>query len=1329
MPLDPMSPDADRLVQDVAGYLNFSSGSSDPRFLQAINALFGGIASAATAEAPQAAWRALGQQLRAGLERLRGRNEAFHRTDQADAVVRLVFDEVLPAYRHFHRDLLFHQTEESLFQPLFIGRACEAVLAAGSPWEETDRVVGQAIRRLNSFIGYRPVAVLRTSQKMQPYEHEWVAPIPLYIRNAGVAWGRYHELIALCLEIFRATDPELLRQAWFHPDMLDELSVDPRAYDFDHPVNRRPNYHFGSWDQHLIDNRGYYRRFVLQQVTLEGLWSRVQKRSDLPRDEVLFEAAATLVCTMLMGSGITGDGPEAHDSATTLGTLVVRIAAYRDAFYEQLLGRLTGPHADRLRAEAQTLRQPFGGARQHLNQCLSRRRAEQLQHVQLARIFARMGYPEAAIEQAHIVPVAAARMRSEIDCRLTAAHREIDRGRLAQAASLVEEIEDWLHRAIECGAMVDPWNILGFGGQFSRFPAVEDSVHDERIDELVELVDEIFTLSARLQSKAAAAGDGPLGTRLSIDMQRVARWWDQFASAEVAGMAGISGHEAWDSSLQVAGALAVWHRAGTAAGDVAFWREHAEEFRSPKAYAALVEALLEQHDLVAAMALLVHWLSQVEEIPLAEGKHSFYGSAIRWMHQLWGTSPSPWRAHSQSAIEPDRRWILARKFLDYLEANAESFWQVPQFELGGPGAAPGDLHETHPSVEVEEDVEEEADDSEDLFGAAYENMIYRDTTDDGFEGEMLEGVTPSTDFELSEESERIGERLAFLGTVVRLWQMAAVASFSPADASPDRDAALLGFSAQAAQWQEKLGALLAAVQQYRIAPPRGTHASLVEFDQRRAIKEMLVERIMSACVETADAARLLPTLVDRDPPDAPGKNWEALSQRVLRALYRGQIEFARGVWPRLRRALAEQPLLYLPLTRGGNPQRIVQSRNVQRVLRRLLVALPRLGLIQETGELLQTIQRMERNHPAGATAITEFDQLFEIAARGILQCVVVSSEQWSPPGSRGRAGKPLSDRALIELLEQPIEALLKRWLKHSRNVRVSVLEAIADDAPWQGLREFVERYGHDLFSQRFLNYGNLRAILHQGADAYLRSLEEEADDEGRPRLLDDLDRVTPRADAVRWLELCLEAIVENYSEYLDYNSTTTQSDRGEMLYVLLDFLRVEASYDRVAWNIKPVLLAHEVLLRCGRTKAAGRWREAVAERTATYADDQLGRFDRLSAQYGVRLRSVADRLGERFVQPLDVDRLCALVRPAVEEVLAGRKKTSFAALKRAIKQFTAEPGGVGFDLPPWLDALDREVQRVQSEMPDDDDASLLAPPLAQMRLPLEEFQRQIVDWD
>ena len=203
-----------------------------------------------------------------------------------------------------------------------------------------------------------------------------------------------------------------------------------------------------------------------------------------------------------------------------------------------------------------------------------------------------------------------------------------------------------------------------------------------------------------------------------------------------------------------------------------------------------------------------------------------------------------------------------------------------------------------------------------------------------------------------------------------------------------------------------------------------------------------------------------------------------------------------------------------------------------------------------------------------------------------------------------RTSPSKTDNDLVECLEQVTESLLKQWLAHSRTLRLSVLERIADDKSWQALVAFIERYGRDLFTQRFLNLGNLRAILHQGVDAWLARLEEEPDagDESQFKLLDDLGKKSRAADAVKHLSLVIEAIVENYAEYRDYNSTTTQSDRGDLLYTLLDFLRLRVHYDRVAWHLKPVLIAHSVLVRRGRSGAAEMWRRALAERTGELAD-------------------------------------------------------------------------------------------------------------------------------
>ncbi len=1326
MDLDQLPSDAEKMLQEVLGYLNFSSGSPDPRFLQGLNQLFGLIEENSAQVRPrrrrgsrsESTWQTLGQVLVAGLEELRQKSEAFRRADQAAAVLHLLFDELLPAYRRFHADLLFHQSEETLFLPFFLGRASEAILAEGAPWEDSPRIVRQALLRLNDFLGHRPVAVLRTQQKVQPYAHERVRPIPLYIAGADVSVGRYHDVVAKALEILASTDEDLLRRAWFDPALLDELALDPRAHDFDHPVNRRPNYHFGTWDLHHIDNRGFYRRFVLQQVTLDALWSRVEERGKMPYEESLFEAGAVLAGTMLMGSGITGNGPDAHDSNVTLARLLPHIAVYRDTFYERLLAQMSGSHARRLNREAEALHQPFGGARQHLNQKLARRRAEQLQHVHLARLFSRMGYTEAASRQAHKVPVPSARMRCDMDCLLTTAHLHIDRGRLDEAATLLPHVEDLLRRAIECGALIDPWNILGFGAQFSLFPSPENSVRDPRADELIELMNDLFALYARLEKEAAAAGNRNLLQRLSDELEALARWWDQFASTEVSDVEGFSGAESWESAAQVAGAVHAWQEAGTAAGDIAFWRRHVEQFHSPKAYALLVETLLEKRDLVAAMALLLHWLSQAGQIELSEGAYSFHDLAIRWLEGLWKSESAEDETLPPAAAVPS--WPLARKFFDCLEANAEEYWQAPRLEVMAP---PGESAVDRKDEEVEEE-------GDDLFAAAYEEVTYRDTTDDGFDSELLDTGQPATDFELTTEADRISRRLAFLITLARLWKRTAVCSAAPGAADADRETVLAAWLAQAEANRRGLAQLLDTANRYPIVAPRGTHESLVEYDRRRAIKEALLERIIATAVETADAARILRITLSQTEANQSEAEWETPVLAVLGAVFRGDVERVRDGWSDLLSALAKQPLLYVPTTRGGNPQRIVASRNLQQVLRRLLAHLPRLGLLAETYQLLGTIQEMERNHRVGHGAITEFDRLFEIGCRALVECLVVSSQGSHPKAADAPTAGNWSDRDLTVVLERATELLLRRWLEHSRNIRISVLEAVADNKRWRALKQFIHRYGQDLFTQKFMNFGNLRAILQQGVGRYLRWLEEEPDpEEDEHRLVQELAAGMGRKDAEQWLEITLEAVVENYSEYIDYNSTTTQSDRGEMLYTLLDFLRLEASYDRVAWNLRPVVTTHEVLVRSGRGEAARMWRRAVARRSAAVADEHLRRFDRLAKQYGMRLPSVAERLRERFVRPLAIDRLCALVHPAVEELRSQCELTSFRLLEREIARFTEEPSGVGFNVPSWLEAMEDEVERVRSRQPDEEDHLDLALGIPRVRLSIDEVRRQLDRWE
>jgi len=100
--------------------------------------------------------------------------------------------------------------------------------------------------------------------------------------------------------------------------------------------------------------------------------------------------------------------------------------------------------------------------------------------------------------------------------------------------------------------------------------------------------------------------------------------------------------------------------------------------------------------------------------------------------------------------QPPRQ--LVRKFFDFLEANADEYWSAPDFTLLT--AVERTEHETAGTLPGEDDAEEE----ESLFSAAYEDVVYTDSTDDGVDGELFDTGDTTTD-ELSRASPS-GSRIA-----------------------------------------------------------------------------------------------------------------------------------------------------------------------------------------------------------------------------------------------------------------------------------------------------------------------------------------------------------------------------------------------------------------------------------------------------------------------------------------------------------------------------------------------------------------------------------------
>src|SRR5206468_3688371 len=115
------------------------------------------------------------------------------------------------------------------------------------------------------------------------------------------------------------------------------------------------------------------------------------------------------------------------------------------------------------------------------------------------------------------------------------------------------------------------------------------------------------------------------------------------------------------------------------------------------------------------------------------------------------------------------------------------------------------------------------------------------------------------------------------------------------------------------------------------------------------------------------------------PAAAPVEDDEAaLLCHVFATLMHDHLAEAQASLPALLQLLSGKPLLYVPLAKGGEPREVVAAKIRQHAIEDLLAWLPRRGLLQETCRLIETAREMERLHPLGPGAVTEFDELFKI---------------------------------------------------------------------------------------------------------------------------------------------------------------------------------------------------------------------------------------------------------------------------------------------------------------------------------------------------------------
>ena len=406
---------------------------------------------------------------------------------------------------------------------------------------------------------------------------------------------------------------------------------------------------------------------------------------------------------------------------------------------------------------------------------------------------------------------------------------------------------------------------------------------------------------------------------------------------------------------------------------------------------------------------------------------------------------------------------------------------------------------------------------------------------------------------------------------------------------------------------------------------------------------------------------------------------------------------------------------------------MLAARTRQADLQFLAEHLPQLGLLRETAQVLRTAYRMERTFRPEGSAVTEFDRLFRTGLTHVLQAVVETTNDWPSPSRRpSRASsrrdlpggparrrpqrkprrrqriaqrrpstEPQRDQQLLTLISQLVEEFQVQWNRHSHRTRLSAAEMLESEETWADVKAFIESYGAELFAAPNLTLGHLRSILHHGTEWFLTALEEDADPLTESRLLDDLaDGTLDREDAHRLLRLVYHTIIDRYHRFVEYNTTTTQSDYGEKIFCLLDFLRLEAAYDRDAWNFAPAEIAHEVLAQGSRPWLAISWEAACAPGTSQRASRHLQRLRQLEERWGMRLPALADRLGERLIRPLAVNRMRALAAMASEDAKQSHQPSlAFETLVEEVNGYLSETHGSGIDVPTWLQKLEQIIIR------------------------------------
>ncbi|MFM8221992.1 MAG: hypothetical protein ACKOJF_24025, partial [Planctomycetaceae bacterium] len=162
--------------------------------------------------------------------------------------------------------------------------------------------------------------------------------------------------------------------------------------------------------------------------------------------------------------------------------------------------------------------------------------------------------------------------------------------------------------------------------------------------------------------------------------------------------------------------------------------------------------------------------------------------------------------------------------------------------------------------------EADPDSPENVFGAAYEGVVFRDSANDGQAGDTADDGPKTLETDLDLLVGPLERRVRFLATLSGGWTRAARWAMQPSTLPADsaegqaRRAVFDGWRRQNDNWGTALVQLVERLNEWQPADPGGDPDSLSEYDRELHIKHSLLGTSVNVVVELQENSRVLRVL-------------------------------------------------------------------------------------------------------------------------------------------------------------------------------------------------------------------------------------------------------------------------------------------------------------------------------------------------------------------------------------------------------------------------------------------------------------------------------------